>query len=75
MLMLLLLLLLMLLLLLLRQDAINTAKIYFDHEKLIAYQRRIQFVCWASRLLEHLPAKLAVADQLEISPYKTSAED
>jgi four helix bundle protein len=38
---------------------------YFDHEKLIAYQRSIQFVAWASPLLESLPAKLAVSDQLD----------
>ena len=38
---------------------------YFDHEKLIAYQRSIQFVGWASQLLEKLPAKLAVSDQLD----------
>jgi four helix bundle protein len=37
----------------------------FDHEKLIAYQRSIQFVAWASHLLENLPAKLAVCDQLD----------
>jgi four helix bundle protein len=41
----------------------NHSKIYFDHEKLIAYQRSIAFVAWASQLLEELPAKLAVADQ------------
>jgi hypothetical protein len=33
----------------------NTTKIYFDHEKLIAYQRSIQFVAWSSPLLEELP--------------------
>jgi four helix bundle protein len=43
----------------------HDTKIYFDHEKLIAYQRSIQFVAWASPLLEELPAKLAVADQLD----------
>ncbi|HLH57358.1 MAG TPA: four helix bundle protein [Verrucomicrobiae bacterium] len=37
----------------------------FDHEKLIAYQRGIQFIVWSSQLLERLPAKLAVADQLD----------
>jgi len=37
----------------------------FDHEKLIAYQRSIQFVAWSSQLLEKFPAKLAVADQLD----------
>jgi four helix bundle protein len=43
----------------------HNTKIYFDHEKLIAYQRSIQFIAWASPLLEGLPAKLAVADQLD----------
>ena len=43
----------------------NTTKTYFDHEKLIAYQRGIQFVAWSSPLLEKLPAKLAVSDQLD----------
>jgi four helix bundle protein len=43
----------------------NTTKSYFDHEKLIAYQRSIQFVAWSSPLLEKLPTKLAVSDQLD----------
>ena len=43
----------------------NTSKTYFDHEKLIAYQRSIQFVAWSSPMLEKLPAKLAVSDQLD----------
>ena len=34
---------------------------YFDHEKLIAYQRSIQFIAW----LEKLPKRLAVAEQLD----------
>lgn len=37
----------------------------FDHEKLIAYQRSIQFIVWSSPLLEKLPKRLAVADQLD----------
>jgi four helix bundle protein len=40
-------------------------KTYFGHEKLIAYQRSIQFVAWSSQLLDKLPAKLAVTDQLD----------
>jgi len=40
-------------------------KTYLDHEKLIAYQRSIQFVAWSSQLLDKLPAKLAVTDQLD----------
>lgn len=43
----------------------NYSKIYFDHEKLIAYQRSIEFVAWSSQLLEEMPSKLAVFDQLE----------
>ena len=43
----------------------NTPKTYFDHEKLIAYQRSIQFVAWSSPILEKLPGKLAVSDQLD----------
>ena len=43
----------------------NTSKTYFDHEKLIAYQRSIEFVAWSSPILEKLPAKLAVSDQLD----------
>ena len=43
----------------------NSVQILFDHEKLIAYQRSIQFAAWANQLLELLPRKLAVADQLD----------
>src|SRR2546426_1773130 len=43
----------------------NTTKTYFDHEKLVAYQRSIQFVAWSSPLLDKLSQKLAVADQLD----------
>lgn len=43
----------------------NHSRIHFDHEKLIAYQRSIEFVVWASQLLEAMPAKLAVLDQLD----------
>jgi len=43
----------------------NTRKAYFDHEKLIAYQRSIDFIAWSSPILEKLPAKLAVSDQLD----------
>src|SRR5262245_17081213 len=49
----------------LTRKAMSHSKIYFDHEKLIAYQRSIEFVAWASRLLEEVPAKLAVCDQLD----------
>jgi four helix bundle protein len=43
----------------------NPTKTYFDHEKLIAYQRAIQFIVWSSPVLEKLSPKLAVADQLD----------
>jgi four helix bundle protein len=42
-----------------------TPKPLFDHEKLIAYQRSIEFVAWSSQLLEKLPPRLAVCDQLD----------
>ena len=42
----------------------NHPRIYFDHEKLFAYQRSIEFVAWANQFLEEMPAKLAVFDQL-----------
>jgi hypothetical protein len=38
---------------------------FFDHERLIAYQRSIEFVVWSGQLLEKIPKKLAVADQLD----------
>jgi four helix bundle protein len=38
---------------------------FFDHEKLFAYQRSIEFVAWSSDLLENIPTKLSVADQLD----------
>jgi four helix bundle protein len=43
----------------------NPSRMYFDHEKLVAYQRSIEFVAWSGPLLEILPSKLAVADQLD----------
>jgi four helix bundle protein len=43
----------------------NIPKPCFDHEKLIAYQRSIQFIVWSSPLLEKLPRSLAAADQLD----------
>src|SRR6266480_952393 len=43
----------------------NITKPRFDHEKLIAYQRSLQFIVWCSPLMEKLPPKLAVADQLD----------
>ena len=43
----------------------NPNPIYFDHEKLVAYQRSIQFVAWSTQLLENFPPKLAVSEQLD----------
>ena len=40
-------------------------KTYFDHEKLDVYQASIEFVTWANELLEQLPKRLSVADQLD----------
>jgi four helix bundle protein len=37
----------------------------FDHEKLRAYQAALAFVGWVDPLLERLPAKMAVRDQLD----------
>jgi four helix bundle protein len=43
----------------------NTGQIHFDHEKLVAYQRSIQFVVWAYHVLEKVPSKLAAHGQLD----------
>jgi len=43
----------------------NTPQICFDHEKLVAYQRSIQFVVWAKHRLENVSSKLAVQDQFD----------
>lgn len=37
----------------------------FDHEKLIVYQRSLEFCAWAGTLLERLPKNLAVHNQLD----------
>ena len=37
----------------------------FTHEKLIVYQRAIEFVAWSQPLIESLPARAAVRDQLD----------
>ena len=60
-----LLLLISILLLLSLHQPMNPPNTHFDHENLIAYQRSIRFVAWSSQLLEKLPAKLAVCDQLD----------
>ena len=38
---------------------------FFDHEKLNLYQASIRFVAWADSLLQSIPVKLAVRDQLD----------
>jgi four helix bundle protein len=42
-----------------------SSPLHFDHETRVADQRSIQCVAWASKLLEGLPPKLAVSDQLD----------
>ncbi len=37
----------------------------FDHDKLEAYQQSLGFIRWATPLLDKLPAKLSVYDQLD----------
>lgn len=37
----------------------------FSHEKLIAYQRAIEFVAWTQPVIESLPSKVSARDQLE----------
>jgi four helix bundle protein len=37
----------------------------FDHEKLIVYQRALQFIAWLTEILERVPAKLAAHGQLD----------
>jgi four helix bundle protein len=37
----------------------------FDHEKLRAYQEALRFVAWSGPVIEALPLKLAVRDQLD----------
>ncbi len=38
---------------------------YFDHEKLHVYQAAIRFVAWAEPIVQNLPAKASVRDQLD----------
>jgi four helix bundle protein len=40
-------------------------KAHFHHEKLVAYQRSMEFVAWSHQLLEQRYPKLAVLDQLD----------
>jgi four helix bundle protein len=38
---------------------------FFDHEKLVAYQRSIEFVAWSADLLAAVTTRLSVSDQLD----------
>lgn len=38
---------------------------FFDHEKLNVYQSSIRFVAWIEPLIQSLPTKLSVRDQLD----------
>lgn len=38
---------------------------YFDHERLTVYQDSLKFVVWINELLERIPSKLAVHNQLD----------
>jgi four helix bundle protein len=40
-------------------------KIYFDHEKLEAYQKALAFAGWVELVLERLPKSAAVHNQLD----------
>ena len=40
-------------------------KIYFDHEKLQAYQKALDFAAWSETVLEHVPKSAAVHGQLD----------
>jgi four helix bundle protein len=40
-------------------------KIYFDHEKLHAYQKALEFAAWSEAILERIPKSTAVHAQLD----------
>lgn len=40
-------------------------KIYFDHEKLEAYQQSLKFAAWCNPILKRLPKTAALHDQLD----------
>jgi four helix bundle protein len=40
-------------------------EIYFDHEKLRVYQESIEFVSWTQDVLDGVPKRIAVVDQLD----------
>jgi hypothetical protein len=57
--------LLLLLLLLKIRSRMNKPQIYFDREKLVAYQRSVQFFVWANQILENVSSKLDVPVQCD----------
>lgn len=42
-------------------------KTVFDHEKLVVYQKSLQFIVWLQKILERIPKKYSVNDQLDRS--------
>ena len=40
-------------------------KIYFDHEKLQAYQKALEFAAWSETILDRVPKSAAVQGQLD----------
>lgn len=40
-------------------------KIYFDHEKLDAYQKALAFANWSESVLDRVPKSAAVHEQLD----------
>ncbi|MBN1905040.1 MAG: four helix bundle protein [Deltaproteobacteria bacterium] len=42
-------------------------KTVFDHEKLTVYQKSLQFIVWVQKILERIPKKYSVNDQLDRS--------
>ncbi|MCP4700838.1 MAG: four helix bundle protein [Gammaproteobacteria bacterium] len=38
---------------------------YFDHEKLVVYQKTIRFIAWVNGLLRKIKSTVAAKDQLE----------
>lgn len=40
-------------------------KIYFDHEKLDAYQKSLKFAAWCEAVLERVPKSAAIYNQLD----------
>lgn len=42
-------------------------KAIFDHEKLTVYQTSLKFIVWLQKILERIPKKYSVNDQLDRS--------